>query len=132
MVAEYAIAMAKKHMTRTIYTSPIKALRYVRCTVLYTTLLYSTLLLSTLLHSILFFYYITSHHTTTSPHHITSHYLISHITSHHHIIFKFLSSSRPIISVTKSTGTSWTSLAVMTWGSSPVTSVSILTRPASS
>ena len=27
-VAEYAIAMSKKHMTRTIYTSPIKALRY--------------------------------------------------------------------------------------------------------
>jgi hypothetical protein len=27
VVAEYAIAMAKKHMTRTIYTSPIKALR---------------------------------------------------------------------------------------------------------
>ena len=26
VVAEYAIAMAKKHMTRTIYTSPIKAL----------------------------------------------------------------------------------------------------------
>ena len=29
VVAEYAIAMAKKHMTRTIYTSPIKALRLV-------------------------------------------------------------------------------------------------------
>ena len=28
VVAEYAIAMAKKHMTRTIYTSPIKTLRY--------------------------------------------------------------------------------------------------------
>ena len=27
VVAEYAIAMAKQHMTRTIYTSPIKALR---------------------------------------------------------------------------------------------------------
>lgn len=26
VVAEYAIALAKKHMTRTIYTSPIKAL----------------------------------------------------------------------------------------------------------
>ena len=26
VVAEYAIAMAKKHMTRAIYTSPIKAL----------------------------------------------------------------------------------------------------------
>lgn len=26
MVAEYAIALAQKHMTRTIYTSPIKAL----------------------------------------------------------------------------------------------------------
>ena len=26
MVAEYAIALATKHMTRTIYTSPIKAL----------------------------------------------------------------------------------------------------------
>ena len=26
VVAEYAIAMAKKHMSRTIYTSPIKAL----------------------------------------------------------------------------------------------------------
>ena len=27
VVAEYAIAMSKQHMTRTIYTSPIKALR---------------------------------------------------------------------------------------------------------
>jgi len=26
VVAEYAIALAKKHMTRAIYTSPIKAL----------------------------------------------------------------------------------------------------------
>lgn len=26
MVAEYAIALAQKHMTRAIYTSPIKAL----------------------------------------------------------------------------------------------------------
>lgn len=26
MVAEYAIALAQKHKTRTIYTSPIKAL----------------------------------------------------------------------------------------------------------
>jgi len=26
VVAEYAIALSKKHMTRTIYTSPIKAL----------------------------------------------------------------------------------------------------------
>ena len=50
MVAEYAIAMAKKHMTRTIYTSPIKALRccaLLHCavlSVLYCTVVYCTLL----------------------------------------------------------------------------------------
>ena len=44
MVAEYAIAMAKKHMTRTIYTSPIKALRSAHCAVLYCTVLYCTVL----------------------------------------------------------------------------------------